>query len=266
MVAFAIGMAVAPYTFSVYLRGNVGGEQIYIMTTPDAATFYRTPVTLTTQWQRVVLTTPALTAVNWFYQIGVDLRDASQTSKAAQSVYMWGAQVEQGNFPTSYIPTAGAIVTRTVDQCSIAPASMGFYTIPGGSWAAEFISLNPTSSNGRIIGLTAAGPAIMYENTSLQLAQFDGAGALPSVNLITTGAISKGATTWAANVGRACLNSGAVASSGTLTTGYASAATSGVYILNSGPASNADTMTGYIRRLRYWPRVLSDTEMQTVTT
>jgi hypothetical protein len=96
---------VNPYTMSVYLKGSVGGERVYLAATPDGVLYYQTQATLTTAWQRFVLTTPNLTAVPWFFQIGIDLRDAGETATPIQTVFMWGAQLEQGSNASTYIPT-----------------------------------------------------------------------------------------------------------------------------------------------------------------
>jgi hypothetical protein len=185
---------------------------------------------------------------------------------STNGLFIWGAQVEQGAFPTSYISTTTAAVTRAQDIARVPSASMGWFTAPGGSWVAEFIMLtSPLAGiNPRVVSIpTAAGVApITTQNT--RGAQFDGSG-LFTGNSVSVGAITKIGSTYTSGTGTVCMNGGTIASLA-MTTGYAGLVASGLAFFVVAAAGSTDNGSGCLRSVRYWPRVLSNVELQQVTT
>jgi hypothetical protein len=99
------------YTESIYLKGVNGGEQVLL----GVSNIGTIKVTLTTEWKRFILSG---TSGGGFNGVGPLIRRGLQEPlNSYAQFYMWGSQLEQGSYATSYIPTSGSAVTRVVDTC-----------------------------------------------------------------------------------------------------------------------------------------------------
>jgi len=68
-------------------------------------------------------------------------------------IYIWGAQLEQLSYPTSYIPTNGSTVTRLADVCNNSGSSDLINSTEGVLYA-EIASLKGDVSSNRTISLS----------------------------------------------------------------------------------------------------------------
>ena len=179
------------------------------------------------------------------------------TGDGTSGVYLWGGQVEAGAFPTSYIPTTAAAVTRAIEICQV---PIGAWFNPNTYSLSLELDLPVVNSTYGGICDTVIGNASWFTNSTWTRA---GAGT-PSSTPLTAGAINK--TCGTINVGvlmSICTNGGAIGSSAS--TGAAQTTATRLAIGND-PWSLTTAFNGRMRRVRCWSRILTNAEMQQVTT
>ena len=258
-----ITMSAVVYTYSMWLRGAVGGEQVYLLCADAVPTYHRTLVTLTTSWQRFTMTTGTLTAASWNFGVGTDLRDGTQTTKPAQTIYAWGAQLEAGPTPTSYIATTSAAVTRAVDICNITPLG-SWFNASAGTLLMDFDASRPGSTIGGFSSGAFAN-TLYYTLSSNQLvANIAGAGTTIAQSGVTPGVPAKVAASYSAGRLAVSVNGQAPAINATLPAGPYP--WTGNLSVGAQPWSLASTnICGHARRWAYWSSALSNAEMQAIS-
>jgi hypothetical protein len=187
------------------------------------------------------------------------------------SVVAWGAQLEAGAFPTSYIPTTTAAATRSADSAVVTPIA-SFYNQSEGTFLVEATYYGKAPSVfSRIFGfgnLTAGDPDRWFfgfndSNTNLLMQHFSaGVFDFGSSASSSAGTIYKAAFALALNNGRSALNGSLLGSDDTSV-----GAPSNKDRMNIGGSPTGTSNNGlHIRRIAYYPRRLSNTLLQQLTT
>ena len=214
----------------------------------------------TNGWYRcsVTVTYPAVTSA------GIRINAAGATG----GIYLWGAQLEAGAFPTSYIPTTTATATRSADVASITgTAFSGWYrqdegtvfvsgvSAPNNTIAQVCVDISDTIGNERMfMRRTSAG--------SLGFAVVDGAATQADVG---AGPVIPGGAPFATAASYR-LNSINLATSGQIGTEDTSATIptpDRMFIAQN--FASTQQVNGHIRRLTYWPTRLANTTIQAIT-
>jgi hypothetical protein len=192
----------------------------------------------------------------------------SYTGDGYSGIYIWGAQLEAGAFPTSYIQTVASQVTRAADAASMTGANFSsWYNAAEGTLYAEFQRATP-SSNSFV--------AAISDNTFNQLIAMYTTGAPDIASAVRAGGVSQVGITVLAGTGIAnflykqtlaykvndfatALNSGSVI---TDTTGTLPS----VNRMNIGNFDgNTQFTNGTIRKLAYYPLRVTNANLVALT-
>jgi hypothetical protein len=181
-----------------------------------------------------------------------------------ETIFAWGAQLEAGSFPTSYIPTTTASVVRSADVCSITGSDFtGMYNASEGTMLVN--AFTPANGDRTIFAVddNTANEMIRLrtEGTNPFFKVTDGGSELVAIDSGTVAANTtfKLAGAYKLNDFASSINGGAAVTdtSGTIPT---------VDRIRIGAGQSGNTMCGCISSLRYYKKRLSDLKLQTLTT
>ena len=215
-------------------------------------------------WLRLWAVSDDSTSKLWA-SIAITNSQGDEDNSETGTVYIFGLQREQGAFPTSYIPTTGSTATRAADVATIPTANFGYNSDAG------TLVVDAQSSSGNTNSMVAALEAVGGINRIE--ARFSGslntnARATVVSNYVTQATLQitglseqrKIAFAFASNDFALSANGSAVVShtSGTLPT---------VTKMDIGEAIYENShLNGHIKSIQYYPRRLSNAQLQELTT
>jgi hypothetical protein len=250
--------ALTDYTFSVWLKSNTGSNQIVqlFLYFGSGGTNYGETKTVTPNWQRFTVTASStVVAAGAVFQI----RSAQSTT----DILAWGAQLELGSFPTSYIPTTTTALTRSADVCSITGGDFTSFSSTVGFTALCNFSLLATATAGAMapiaVNQSAANGVFLYKGiTSSDLTVYH-VSTNTSIGSVTANFTYKAAMAYDGDSVVGVLSGGSVS----VETGSTALSFTGMTIGSN--RSSAHQMSGHIARIQYFKKRLPNAKLQSLT-
>jgi len=281
-----VTLTAAANTFSVFAKA---GEYSYINLSIDGTTncFFNlttgavgtntgtTNPTITpvgSGWYRCSITSTT-TASTFFSSVKLSPDGVNTTYAPAdltKGVYIFGAQIELGAFPTSYIPTTTATVTRAADSASMTGTNFSSWWNPtAGTLVAEFDSATPAFISGASVvsadaGTTggSASTGIWFSNPTSLILESANSPAGTNITLTASGNSAKAAYAFAANDRAGTINGAAVSSSAT---GGVAASANQLTLGRSRTSGQGTYLSGHIRSIRFYNTRLTNAQLQALT-
>ena len=196
-------------------------------------------------------------------QLGIGDNMISFTGDGASGIYIYGAQFEEGAFPTSYIGTSGASATRSADIASIDVDQFG-YNQKAGAVVVEVRAEDTDSSVGDVFFQ-------LYDGTSQNSIRFDRYtgnfairvedDSVTQVEVPFPGTEPDTTTTYTVAAAYKLNDFAFIRSGSTLGTDTSGTVPDGITDVR---ISSGD-FNGHIKSIKYYPRRLSNAQLQELT-
>jgi len=274
------GTSAIPYVYSFYAKAaeinsvrvretvTTGARAIINLSTGavsyesgSSSSFTVSAVNVGDGWWRIALFRTPATTLNFVIKPG------STTGDGTSGIYLWGAQLETGAFPTSYIPTTTAAVTRSADVASITGTNFSsWYRQDEGTLYGEIQTrLNITQTIASVTEGAFTSNFRLRKNSSNQYVGVLRDGDTRDISITPSPALIENQIIKVAVAVKQndCAATGGGQAVGTQAT-YTFA--SMVNISIGGSSGLGDGLVNApIRRLTYWPTRLSNETLQTIT-
>ncbi len=253
-----------PYTFSVwaYIPSNVPVGKANLSAWYNNAgwqTISATPISERDQWVRKTLTfTTNATYATTIVGVGL-----SATTSGLQS-YSCLAQLEQGSFATSFIPTTTTTVTRAKDTLTI-PVNASWYTTSSvGSLSSQYQSYAPLATSTRIVSLSDGGASNVFQIADSLSGFVVGQKAVSgTVNNVTGPAYISG-TSYKASAAFDTAGIYMAVNNAFYSSVQAGVPAAAIH-LDVGHQNTLSQIDGWIQKIKYYPARIPNTQLQLLT-
>jgi hypothetical protein len=251
------------YSGSFYVKATSAGDVGKVIGFRHAAGGSYTLATLAAGWQRVSNVETSGVTTTTTFDIGI--RPDVGTSGGSVSFLIWGAQLEQGAFATSYIPTTSAAATRGAELAVIDGATFtglfnptaGTLLVEGRAGAATnaaLVSLDDNTTNNRLQ---------LRRNTANTLGNFRMALAGGSIDVNVA---SNNADGFNKHVASFKVGEQSYAVNTQLATGITPVASlPAVTQMNIGNGAGSSSLNGHVKQIAYWSKALTAADLQVLS-
>jgi hypothetical protein len=218
-------------------------------------------------WYRITCTTTSGTETNIRFKLNWSTLNntITFTPVGTENVYIWGAQLEEGAFATSYIQTVASQVTRAADAASMTGTNFSsWYNQAEGTVYVEAASSN-TSVLSVVVAFSDGTASNRWQLTKTSTTAIQGFSSTNGTNdfqqnlsPIVANVFFKSSFAIATNNANTCLN-------GIAGTSDTSVLVPVVNTLDLGQRATAFFLNGTIRKVSYYPLAVTSAQLQGLT-